>query len=264
MIRRIAQLISAAALILFTASCASRLPPLPTGTGAPYPEYATAYAQATDACRNVRTLAAVLEISGRAAGSRFPRVKLDAGFEAPGKVVLELPAPGRPFFTFAASGNTATLVLPREGRVLRDAPPADTLEALAGIALDPDVLRQIVAGCGFGGEPKSGRSMNDGWVAVDTGGSVAYLQQVGGAWRLAAATRGPLEVRYSDLARGRPSTIRLRGQSQDRDRATDLTIRTSQVDINEPIAASAFQPEVPAGAKPMTLDELRQAGPLGR
>lgn len=263
MIRRTALTVSAAAFVLSSA-CAARLAPLPSGRGTPFADFPAAYAQATDACRGVRTLAAVLEISGRAAGSRFPRAKIDAGFEAPGKVVLELPAPGRPFFTFAVNGSTATLLLQRDGRVLRDAPPADTLEALAGVALTPDELRQIVAGCGFGGDASAGRTLTPHWTAIETASGVSYLQQVAGAWRLTAATRGPLEVRYADFAGGRPSTIRLRTSGLDRDRATDLTIRTSQVDINEPIAASAFQPEIPAGAKPMTLDELRQAGPLGR
>ena len=263
MIRRLALTVAAAALCGAVA-CASRLPPLPSNAGTPFAEFSSAYAQATEDCRGVRTMAAVLEISGRAAGSRFPRAKIDAGFQAPGKVVLELPAPGRPFFTFAVNGSTATLLLPRDGRVLKDAPPADTLEALAGVSLAPDDLRQIVAGCGFGGEPAAGRSLNEQWTAVDTAGGVGYLQQVAGRWRLTAATRGALEVRYADFADGRPTTIRLRSNTPDRDRATDLTIRTSQVDINEAIAASAFEPEIPAGAKPMTLDELRRAGPLGR
>jgi hypothetical protein len=263
-IRRIALTISAASLLVSVA-CASRLAPLPSGPGSPFADFSSAYAQATEACRAVRTMAAVLEISGRAAGSRFPRAKIDAGFEAPGKVVLELPAPGRPFFTFAVNGSTATLLLPRDGRVLTDAPPADTLEALAGISLSPDELREIVAGCGFGGEPTAGRTLNAEWAAIETGGNgTSYLQQVAGTWRLTAATRGPLDVRYAGFAGGRPSTIRVRTTASDRERATDLTIRTSQVDINEPIAASAFQPEIPAGARPMTLDELRQAGPLGR
>lgn len=263
MIRRTALTGSAAAL-LCSVACAARLPPLPSGAGTPFADFPGAYAQATDSCRSVRTMAAVLEISGRAAGSRFPRAKIDAGFEAPGKVVLELPAPGRPFFTFAVNGGSATLLLQRDGRVLKDAPPADTLEALAGVSLAPDELRQIVAGCGFGGEPAAGRTLSPHWTAIDTAGSVSYLQQVAGRWRLTAATRGPLEVRYADFVGGRPATIRLRANGSDRDRATDLTIRTSQVDINEPIAASAFEPEIPAGAKPMTLDELRRAGPLGR
>ena len=45
---------------------------------------------------------------------------------------------------------------------------------------------------------------------------------------------------------------------------TDLTIRLSQVDINEPLGADVFLVDVPADATPMTLEQLREAGPLGR
>jgi hypothetical protein len=61
-----------------------------------------------------------------------------------------------------------------------------------------------------------------------------------------------------------PGSIRLRTPSAEASQRTDLTIRTSQVDIDRPIAPQAFTPEIPAGAKPLTLDQLRQAGPLGR
>ncbi len=266
MIRRLLSILLGAAAVL-SASCAARLAPLPSGAGTPFPDAATAYAGATAACRDIRTLAAILTISGRAAGTRFPRAKLDAGFEAPGKIVLELPAPGRPIFTFAASANAATLVLPREGRVLQNAPPAETLEALAGVSLGPDELRTIVTGCGFGpAEPSSpGRSFDGNLVAVESGQAITYLQRTDTGWRVSAATRGDMEIRYADFADGRPSTIRLRTAPADnRSESTDLTIRISQVDINQPIDPSAFVPEVPAGATPLTLEELRQAGPLGR
>jgi len=264
-IRRIATRSLAACSILLTASCAPRLVTLPSGPGAPFPNSAAAYSQATEACRGVLWLAAILEISGRAAGSRFPRAKIDAGFEAPGKIVLELPAPGKPIFTFAAEGDTATLVLPREGRALQGASPSETLEVLAGVALGADELRSIVSGCGFGAtEPSTGRAFDRGWVAVDAAGVTSYLQQLDGAWRLVAATRGPHEVRYADFASGHPSTIRLRSAGRESAKATDLTIRPSQVDLNQPIDPSAFRPAIPPGTKLLTLDELRKAGPLGR
>jgi hypothetical protein len=205
----------------------------------------------------------VLAISGRAAGNRF-RASVDAGFERPDKVRLELPAPGKPFFTFVAAGGQATLLLAREGRVLRDAPPAATLEALAGVAIDPAELLAIVAGCGFGaGQPEGGRAFERGWAAVDVGGTVNYLRHIDGRWRLAAATRGPVEVHYLKYEAGAPVTIRLRARSTGKG-ATDLTIRPSQVDINETLAAEVFLVDVPPDTSPLTLDELRQAGPLGR
>jgi hypothetical protein len=209
-------------------------------------------------------MAAVLSISGRAGRSRF-RANVDAGFEAPGRVRLELPAPGKPLFTFVANGSESTLVLPREGRVLRNAPPAATLDALAGVPLEPDELREIVTGCGFGsGKPSDGRAFDGGWASVAVDGATNWLRQAGGVWRIAAAARGPVDVRYDDFVNGRPSTIRFRTSPQQGGAASDLTIRLSQVDVNEPLGPEVFRVEVPADAKPLTLEELREAGPRGR
>jgi hypothetical protein len=41
-------------------------------------------------------------------------------------------------------------------------------------------------------------------------------------------------------------------------------IRLSQVDVNQPLGDDAFRVEIPADAKPLTLEELRRSGPLGR
>jgi hypothetical protein len=258
----------AVALCLATASCAPRLVTLPSGAGSAYPDYARPYELATERCRDVRSMAAVLSISGKA-GSHRLRAKLDAGFEAPARVRLEFPAPGKPIFVYVAVGEDATLVLPREGRVLRGAPPAATLEALAGVAIGPEDLRTIVAGCGFAaGAATAGRSFGPAWLAVDSGGATSWLQEIDGAWQMTASVRGAVEVRYADFQLGRPATIRLRaapgrggGQAST---VTDLTIRLSQVDINEPLGADAFHVEVAPDATPMTLEQLREAGPLGR
>ena len=266
-----------AALCLVAASCAPRLITLPSGAGSAFPDYVAAYGQATEACRGVRTMAAVLSISGRAFNQRF-RAKIDAGFEAPARVRLEFPAPGKPFFIYVAVGDEATLLLPRDGRVLRNASPAATLEALAGVAIGPEDLRTIVAGCGLASAPPTqGRGFPGDWVAVDSGPTTTWLQRVDGAWRMVAASRantgrgftGPFEVRYADFLGGRPSTIRLRTLADyavagRQGVSTDLTIRLSQVDVNEPFGDAVFQVDVPPDARPMTLEQLREAGPLGR
>jgi hypothetical protein len=257
-----------AALCLVTASCAPRLVTLPSSAGSAFPDYARTYEQATERCRAVRTMAAVLSISGKAGNHRL-RAKLDAGFEAPARVRLEFPAPGRPIFTYVAVGEDATLVLPREGRVLRNAPPAATLEALAGVAIGPEDLRTIVAGCGFAtGAATGGRAFDGAWVSVDFGNATSWLQQVDGIWQMTAAVRGTVEVRYADFQAGLPATIRLRATPErkagEAASITDLTIRLSQVDINEPLGDEVFRVEVAADAMPMTLEQLREAGPLGR
>ena len=71
-----------AVLSLVIASCAPRIVALPSGDGTDFPDYAPAYERATASCSSVRSLVAILSISGNAFRQRL-RAKLDAGFEAP-------------------------------------------------------------------------------------------------------------------------------------------------------------------------------------
>jgi outer membrane lipoprotein-sorting protein len=47
------------------------------------------------------------------------------------------------------------------------------------------------------------------------------------------------------------------------ERQTDLTVKLSDVELNVPLGAEVFQLDVPPDADPLTLEELRRAGPLG-
>ena len=42
----------------------------------------------------------------------------------------------------------------------------------------------------------------------------------------------------------------------------DVTLRVSQVEVNVPLPANAFSVNVPADTTPISLDELRDAGPM--
>jgi hypothetical protein len=249
---------------IVSGSCATRLAPLPSGPGTPFPDYTSAYAEATEACRGVRTLAAELALSGRAAGTKL-RGRLLGGFAAPAQVRLEALFLGRPVFVFVASGENGTLVLNRDRRFLSGVPPEQIVEALAGIPLTPDELRSAVAGCGLGvTDASAGRLYPREWAVVEGLGSTNWLHRVDGNWQLVANARGTVEVRYDNFASGRPSTVRIRTGAAGDDAVTDLTIRLSQIDVNEPLGADVFQVEIPSEATPVTLEELRRAGPLGR
>jgi hypothetical protein len=246
-----------------TSACSPRAPNLPTGGGTPFPEAASAYTEATAQCRGVHTLSAELSLSGRAGGQKL-RGRILGGFAEPGQLRLEAPAPfGRSVFTLVVHDGTATLVLNRDHRVIRDAPPAELVEALAGVALGPDELRSAVAGCGLGVDQiSSGQSYPGEWATVEGARSRMWMRRVGGAWRLVASSRDTLELQYDEFASGRPSAVRLR-TTPAHGAATDLTLRLSQVDINVTLGADVFQVEVPQDATPLTLEELRRAGPLG-
>jgi hypothetical protein len=207
-----------------------------------------------------------MALSGRAGSTRL-RGRVDGGFEAPSRARLEGIAPfGKPVFILVADGPRGTLVLPREDRVLADAPPERIVEALAGVALGPDALRTIVSGCGFGGAapPAEGRRFANGWVSAETGDSGVYLRSVGTTWEMAAATQPPLTVTYSDYASGRPSTVRIRAASSGTATA-DVTLHLSQIETNTILDPRTFdiRPDLPAKPIPVTLEELRRAGPLG-
>lgn len=245
------------------ASCAPKPLSLPAGTGTPYPAFAAAHAEATAACAGVRTITASMGMSGRAGTTKL-RGRIDAGFAAPDRARLEglHPVFGKPVFVLVAEGGRGTLVLTREDRVLRDAPPDLIVEALAGVPLGPEVLRTAISGCGFGGAPGEGREYSNGWIAASTGDGDLFLRRGAAGWEVAAATRGPVTIAYTDYANGRPATIRIRAAAADRTTA-DLTLRLSDVDINTTLDARVFEVELPDGAVPLTLEELRRAGPLG-
>ena len=248
---------------LTAGGCAPRALVLPSGAGTPFPEFRAAYDQATSGCSAVKTIRASMGMSGRAGDTKL-RGRIDAGFAAPDRARLEgrHPVFGRPVFVLVADGGRGTLVLTREDRVLRDAPPDQIVEALAGVALGPDALRTAISGCGFGGAPGAGREYSNGWIAAATGDGEIYLRRAAAGWEVAAATRGPVSLAYADYASGRPATIRIRAQSGDRTSA-DLTLRLSDVDINTTLDDRTFQIELPERPVPLTLDELRRAGPLG-
>ena len=254
------------------AGCAARRGSLPSGPGEPFADARTAYEQAVKDCRNVRTIRATLGLSGRA-GATTLRGNVDAGFEAPDKIRLEGRHPlGRPVFILVSSGPQTTLYMPRENRVLRNAGAADIVEALVGLKLTPDDLRTLVSGCGFEvGEPTGGRRYGD-LAAVTVGGTTSYLRQEQGQWRVVGATAAtaapgatgasaaPLSILYSAFASGRPTMVRLQAVGAT---PADVTVRLSDVNINVTLEPDVFAVDVPAQAEPLTIEELRRAGPLG-
>jgi hypothetical protein len=254
------------ALGIVAAACAPKAPLLPSGTGTPFPEFAAAYQEATAFCRDLTTITVSLGLSGKA-GSTKLRGRIDAGFAAPAKLRLEgIPPFGKPVFVLVADGARGTLVLTRDDRVLQDAPPERIVEALTGVALGPDDLRTIVGGCGFAdGTPSSGSaihaSAND-WVVLTFAGSTGYLVRRQNAWHLAAASRGPLTINYANYEAGRPQAIDIRSSAGGR-LTTDIHLRLSDVETNKSLDPRTFVVDLPDRPIPMSLDELRRAGPLG-
>jgi hypothetical protein len=257
--------LAALVLLLVASGCAPRRLPLPSGTGQPLPasDAAALGAEVFAPCGDVRTLTAELGLSGRA-GSQRLRGRLIAGLAAPASIRLEGVAPfGPPVFILAASPAGSTLLLPRADRVLEGADPASILEALAGVSLDPDALRLVLAGCPPAGPAVTdGRRHGDTWrVLALADGAEAYLRSDGARWQLAALGLRRMVIEYGEIAAGRPGLVRLVSRAEGA-AAFDVRVRLSQVEWNTEVPAAAFEVLVPSEAHPLSLEELREAGPM--
>jgi len=244
-------------------ACAPSRLNLPVDPGTPLADAAAIHLQVSDACRGVRTLTAVLRLSGRA-GEEGVRGTVHAGFRRPGSMRLEGEAPfGAPAFVLAATGTEATLVLPRDRRVVRGAQAADILGALTGVELDPADLLAILTGCVVPEPRASGGRLHDGGMAsIDLeSGARLYLQRAGDGWRVRAARRGAWQVEYPEWPEGAlfPRRVQLHADTPIR---VDLRADVSQVQTNQALDDETFVARVPPDAEPLSLEELRRAGPL--
>jgi hypothetical protein len=263
------------AAMLLVAACSPPRLKLPTGPGVAMDaaEASGALAHAT-ACAAVRTLTAEVAVSGSADGHRV-RARLAVGMAMPASARIEAVAPfGPPIFIFVAVGDDATLLLPREGRVLEHGRPDAVLDAVAGIPIGARDLAAILAGCAPG-DPRDAfpgaRQFGDSWVvASGRDGNALYLHREasGGSWELAAVLHRsvPSSLRwraeYADRQGAVPRSIRLTSveDAGPAGRTFDLGLALSQVDTNMPLGADVFRVDVPAQATPTTLDELRRGG----
>jgi hypothetical protein len=246
---------------------------LPSGTGTPISDGAEALSEATTACRAVSTISAEIAVSG-SVGGRGVRARLLAGLAAPALARLEALAPfGQPLFFFVARDDDATLFLPRDDRVLEHGRPEAVLEAVAAVPLDAEGLRVVLTGCAVAPDAGHARQLGDDWRVVPDGERDLYLHRdshVAG-WRIVAAVHRESSTpawraEYGEFnaavpPNGLPRTVRLASVGSNR---FDLRLILSQVEINAKLDDGVFNIQVPATATPITLPELRTAGPLGR
>ncbi len=266
--------LAAAALALVAVSCGAPLMKLPSGPGQPSPDAGDALAQATRTCRGVRTLTAEVAVRGSAGGRRLSG-RLSAGVAAPASARLEAVAPfGPPVFIFVATGIDATLLMPRDDRILEHGRPDAVLAAVAGVPLSAPDLRAVLTGCAEAApEFGASRQLGELWrVVPGMEGGELYLRRdrATAPWRLVAAvTRSRHErewrAEYRDFQGDLPRAIHVMSvESGTPGAAFDLSLTLSQVDVNVDLEDAVFRVKVPATAQPITIDELRRSGPLAR
>jgi hypothetical protein len=258
---------------------------LPSGPGAPAPDAADALTDATAACRTVSAISADLSASGTVDGQRL-RGHLLVGLAAPASARLEAVAPaGQPLFIFVAVGNDATLLLPREDRVVEHGAPAAVLEAVTGVPVDAVELRETLTGCVRSAAGSGGQSRGADWRVLSLGSTDVYLHREAtlARWQLVAAVRrspaadsrlepgqgtspesapvsarGAWRAEYRDFQGGLPRAIHLASADGKR---FNLNLTLAQVALNETLGPEVFRVEIPRSAERISVDDLRHARP---
>ncbi len=264
--RRAAAVLCLAAV---AAGCAPKRLSLPSGRGEPAPDGPEVLAQATSACRAIRTLTAEAALSGSVDGQRL-RGRLLLGVAAPASARVEAVAPfGAPLFIFTAVGRDATLLLPRDDRVLERGRPADVLAAVAGVPLSAEELRFTVTGCWSDNTIRRAQQFGANWREIDASADVTlYLRRDKDQdpWRLVAVRHsapgaGAWTAEYRDFPSDLPATVRIVSDDRSSSASYDLRLSLTQVETNVPLGPEVFRVEVPASARPITIEELRHARP---
>ena len=235
---------------------------LPRDAGAPLADAVAVHAEVSAACRGIRTFTAELGLSGQAGDARVGG-RVIAGFDRAGSMRLEGVAPfGPPAFILAARPGAAVLFLPRDQLVVRNQDARSVLGALTGVPWSPADLLAALSGCVVpDAVAGAGRVHDKGWASIDLGnGATMFLRRVGGRWQPRAARRPAWEIEYDLWQSGLPRAVRLRSTGESV--RVSLLVAVSQVEANVDIPASAFTLDVPPGTGPLTLEELRQSGPL--
>jgi outer membrane lipoprotein-sorting protein len=243
-------------------ACAARQFAFPTDPGSPLPDAVAIHQQVSAACRAIRTFTAELSLAGTAGGQRI-RGRVVAGFERSDAMRLEGVAPfGPPAFILVTRGGDASMLLPRENSVLRDASAGEILGALTGVTLEPADLESILSGCVLPSpQAVAGRLHRNGWATIDLAGDGAvYLARRDGVWQVRGGRRENWEVEYPAWQGTFPSQVRLRSTRPGI--AVDLTATISQLAVNTELDAAVFEVTIPEGARTITLDDIQRAGTL--
>jgi hypothetical protein len=258
-----------AAALLATAvlapGCAARGFVPPTAPGEVDTALADAYGASMARCQGLTSMTAEVGLSGRVDGRKV-RGRLQVGLTREGGVRIEAVAPfGAPLFTIAGKPGGGVLWLPRSRETVR-ATPAEILDSLTGVSLTPSGLFEILTACPGESDAvvKTERFASPALArATYRLGTAIWWRPDATPVRPIAAQRDGATVEYGAFAGDRPRSLKLRAApgTGGKPRA-DLNLTLQGVETNVALGTEAFTLDVPAGARVLTLAELRQAGVL--
>ena len=274
-------------LTLFTTSCAGRAAFVaPRGPGIPAPDASAIWSTLAASCRSTTSYRSEFALTGQIGGRRIrglASARLFTALDASGNIGLEASVSGQLLFRLGGAADKAVLLLRDQNRVAT-ARPEEILEALIGVPVSPARLLAIVSGCVTTAEPVERAARHDGLLEILTADGTVYLASAGSAWQTRAGRFGPTRLRtgpstplgtgsaappeaadvlvdYGTFVSGLPRDIRIASTSAGK-AAVSLNLRVQAVQTNGDLDPALFRVTIPEGATPISLEELRQVGPL--
>jgi hypothetical protein len=261
-----------AVLAVLTTACAGRAAFVaPRGPGVPAPDASTVWSTLAASCRSTTSYRSEFALTGQVGGRRIrglASARLFTALDADGNIGLEANVSGQLLFRLGGAADKAVLLL-RDGNRVATARPDEILEALIGVRVSPARLLAIVSGCVTTAETVERAVRHDGLLEIATADGTVYLTPAGNGWQTRAGRFGPstslgagdVLVDYGRFVSGLPRDIGIASSGADR-AAVSLNLRVQSVQTNVDLAPTLFRVTIPDGATPISLEELRRAGPL--
>lgn len=248
------------AVIIGGDACATARFTIPTGAPVPRPDVSALWSEAGRVCRELEAFGGELRVGGRVGGQRIPGLRLGTAFDKDGRIAVEARVSATAIFSLRGTAESATLVLQQDRQVVTGRAEA-VLDALVGLPVGPDRLMRVLAGCITAAPALAGETIG-GFVHVKTADGDVYLAERDGRWHARGGSFGDLDVGYQPGDGAWPRQVRLSSRPGRRPEI-DLVVDLVSVST-EPRPASVFVAVVPAGAERVTIEWLRDNGPLKR
>jgi len=235
--------------LLVTTGCGARLFVPPAGPGQPAPEAAAIWNDLTADCRGIESLVVGMRVSGPG----VPSLSITGAITSDGRLRLDARAAGTTQFILFGSAADAAIWLRDGNRVAHGAAEA-IVETLVGVRLEPERLLAVLTGCMAKDLTVAEARRYGDRLAVVTSDTRAYLRHGEDGWVAEAALFDRVIVQYDAFDGGWPARILMRSAP-----GTAVEFRLS-IAVSDrragPVAAEAFEPEIPADAVPVELEAL--------